>query len=295
MDNNFKPFSAQRTNTTSTLNIYTGLQSFKAVGVNLSKDKIEALIGREWKLPTDYIKSERMGRMIKPVEIWMENEEFGIKERLAFEISMDTDKSATGKQRFINNVGEFAWAVDIDTLKENPKMKWFYEDLDGNPRFIREAYVGEYSLFKFVQTLMRYNSRDRGANFLAEADSNGISIKELYDGNLDGLRSFIDWANENNNHIVLLCSVRRKDAEKIYYNQVIELNADLFFQTTNGKVNPASISKLINMTEKGERTTQKMYSTNFKRFVPIGQPDSNEEECFNAIPAQTVNKTVDAF
>lgn len=261
--------------------LYTGMTVFKVLSVNPSKDEIETMLSREYKLNVNYDRFELNGRMFRPIDIWVQDVN-GLMDPIPIRylLSLDNDVASTGSIRFVNSKGMFTYAKSEDELRGNPKMEWFSK----HP--FRPAKIGERELFVFMQKLMRYNNRDEEANFMDDAKDNNITIEKLYDNDLIGLRIFLDWCNKNDNHIVLIAAVRSTaklvDGEpKTYYNQTLVNNPDFFFMTSTKEVSNKSFDTLRKEIDKGTRITKYMYTVEFQDFV--------KEECINAIPDSTVS------
>lgn len=279
-------FNSSNSTSSATPKFFTGLASFKVLTVNPTKDQIEKFINREYKLNVNYDIVELNGKSYRPIEIWVQEVNNNIEALpLRFLVANEPEVTQSGTARMVNSVGTFTYVKDLSTLDSNPKMTWFTKHK------YRPALIGEYELYTFMQQLMRYSSNGENASFIADAESNGITISNLYNNNLNGLTKFFDWCNTNSNSITLLTCVRStskivNDEEKIYYNQNICTNPDFFFRS-NGDVSQKAIEAVKNAYSKGERITKYLFTAEFQPFV--------KEECLNAVPAEIVNNSSSSF
>jgi hypothetical protein len=275
-------FNSSNSTSSSQPKFFTGLAPFKVIGVNPSKEQIEKFINREYKLNVNYEIVEMNGRSYRPIEIWVQEVNNNIEPLpLRFLISTASEVTQSGTSRMVNSVGTFTYVKDLSTLDSNTKMSWFTKHK------YRNAMIGEYELYSFMQQLMRYSSNGEGASFLADAEANGITIPTLYNNDLKGLSKFFEWCNTNNNTIVLLTCVRSTskivgDEEKVYYNQALCTNPDFFFRSS-GDVTQKAIDAVKTAHAKGERITKYFFTAEFQPFI--------KEECLNAVPTEVVNNT----
>jgi hypothetical protein len=263
--------------------LYTGMTVFNFLAINPSKEEIEKIIGKEYKLNVSYDVFDLNGRQLRPIEIWLQDKE-GYMEPVSirFLIGRDDDITQNGSIRFVNDKGVFTFAKSEDALRNNEKQNWY-------TKFpFRIAKVGEHELFTFLQKLMRYNNFAEEANFMNDAASNGVTIENIFNNDLKGLRTVLDWCKENNNQIVMIAAVRSTskivDGEpKVYYNQTLVTNPQYFYTTSTGEVSAKSITNVKDEIAKGQRVSKYMYTVNFQPFV--------KEECINSVPEQAVSAT----
>lgn len=261
--------------------LYTGLNVFTILGVNPTKEQIEEWNGSEYKLRVDYTIQTVNERRVRPVEVWLQSLDGYIKaESIRFLIGMDDDINRNGTVRYVNELGEFCQGKTDPGA--NPKMDWFTKSS------YRVAKQGEYELYSFMQALMRYNSRDKDAGFMRDAEGLGVTVENIFDGNFDGVNKFFQWSTENDNRIVLLTAVRRSEkvgenGEKRYYdNQTIVGNPDYFYRTQGNEVQARSFKNISDEMEKGRRITNSMFTIYFQEF--------REEDCLNKVPDQTAQE-----
>lgn len=259
--------------------LFTGLNNFKVVGLNPSKEEIENYLGREYKLNVNYDIVDLNGRSLRPIEIWLKDTSDHMETLpIRFYMSDTDDVSQSGTIRFVNSKGNFASAKSEELLRENEKMSWFTQ----YP--FRVAKLGEFELYTFMQKLMRYNSRGENAAFMDDAVKLEITPEQIFNNRLKGLHEFFNWCNENNNTIVLLSAVRSTSKivdgdEKLYYNQTLVNNPNFYFASSTGTISSYTIKAVKDAIDKGERISKFMFTVEFQPFV--------KENCINAIPEET--------
>lgn len=263
-----------------TSKLFTGLSAFKVLAVNPSKEKIEEMLGREYKLNVDYSIVNLNGRNSRPIEIWVQDVNSNIDPTpLRFYISQDIDVAQSGAIRFVNEKGVFTYSKGKELLQENANMQWFTKVP------FREAFIGETELFTFMQKLMRYNNYSDDAQFMRDAAENGITIENIYNNNLEGLRKFFEWCNGNDNNIVLIAAVRSTSKivdgeEKVYYNQTVVNNPNFFFMTSNKEVSAKSVAAVNEELSKGTKVSKYLFSVLFQPF--------DKDKCVNSVPANAM-------
>jgi len=280
-------FGSSNTSSSNSPKLFTGLTAFKVLGVNPSKQEIESYINKEYKLNVNYDIVEMNGRSMRPVEFWVSQVDNHMEPvAIRFLISTSDDIAQTGSVRVVNNVGSFSYTKDLDNLATNEKMNWFTK------HSFRQAKVGEYELFTFMQALMRYNANGKEAQFLEDTKGNGITVENIVNNDLSGLRKFIDWCNSNGNMIVLLSCVRSTSKivdnnERVYYNQTLCTNPDFFFRSKSGDVSADAIKKVKTAHANGDRITKYLFTAEFQPFIL--------EECLNNVPQETVSTSTNTF
>lgn len=273
------------TSTTTRKPLYTGLNVFTVLGVNPTKEQIEEWTGSEYKLKVDYTIQTINDKRLRPIEVWVKSVDDYVKaESLRFLVGTQPDVNQNGTTRYVNSLGEFCFSK-VDPI-ENDKMGWFTKNT------YRVAIQGEYELYNFMQKLMRYNSREAASNFMGDAETMGITIQSLYDGNIDALRTFFDWCNSNDNMITLLCAVKRNikvdenNKSRIYDSQIVVNNPEYFYRATNKSVSEYAFKDIAEAIEKGRRVTNSLFTITFQDFV--------EENCLNKVPANPATEVGDA-
>lgn len=276
-------FNGSNTTNSGKSRNYTGMTVFNVLALNPSKEEIEAMLGKEYKLNVNYDAFDLNGKMLRPVEIWVKDVAgYMDPTPMRFLVGLMDDVASTGAIRFVNTKGVFTYGKSEEALRDNPKMEWFTK----NP--FRPAKAGEYELFTFLQKLMRYNNYSDDANFMADAEARGVTIENIYNNNLTGLREVFDWCNSNENKIVLIAAVRSTSKlvegnPVIYYNQTIVSNPQFFYTTSTEEVGSASINNLKAEIDKGSRVSKYLFTIGFQPFV--------KEECINLAPDAVVSAT----
>jgi hypothetical protein len=269
-------------NTTGNLpQFFTGLTSFTVLGINPSKEQIEDWKSEKYNLNVDYSIKSFNNVDKKPIDIWLKSADGCVIEPLRYTIGLNDVVSLSGNYQFVNSVGNFTYSASEDTLKNNSKMDWFTK----YP--MRKAKVGEEDLYGFMKALMNYNANKPESNFISDAENNKITPQELFEGNLTGLKAFIDWCNENKNELVALCAVRKTEKlsveglNKIYYNQMIVPKSDYLFAGKDGVVSNRCYNKIQSDLDKGVVVTNAMFTIAYSLF--------KESESLNKIPDNKVN------
>lgn len=277
-------FNGSNTSNNASRNkLYTGMTAYKFVALNPTKEQIETILGKEYKLNVNYDAFELNGRMFRPIEVWLQDVNGYMEPTpMRFLVGQDDDITQSGTIRFVNEKGVFTMSKSEDVLRNNPKQLWYTE----HP--FRVAKVGENELYTFMQKLMRYNNFDKDAKFIKDAEALDITAESIFNNRLDGLRKFFDWCNENNNSIVLVAAVRStskmvENEEKTYYNQTLVTNPNYFYTTSTGDVSPKSIEHIRGEIGKGNRISKYLFTVEFQPFV--------KEECINDVPTATVSSS----
>lgn len=280
-------FNGSNSESNNRTKLYTGMTAFNFLALNPTKVEIENFIGKEYKLNVNYDAFELNGRMFRPIEVWLQDTK-GYMEPVSmrFLIGRDDDITQTGTIRFVNDKGVFTMSKSEDALRNNPKQEWYTK----HP--FRVAKVGENELYTFMQKLMRYNNYDEKANFMKDAEVLGINAENIYNNQLDGLKQFFNWCNENKNSIVLIAAVRSTskmvdNEPRVYYNQTLVTNPQFFYTTSSGEVSAKSIENLRSEIGKGSRVSKYLFTVEFQPFV--------KEECINDVPNEVVTSNATSF
>ncbi len=261
--------------------LYTGLNVFEVLGINPMKEQIEEWTGNPYKLNVDYSIVRINDKQVRPLEIWLKSTDGYVVENLRFLIGTADDINQNGTVRYVNTVGEMCQGK-VDP-KENPNMAWF------TSKPYRVAKQGEYELYNFMQKVMRYNSREENAAFMADAEKLGITVDNIYNNNIQGLIQFFDWIKENGNKVILLCAVRKSEkiaddsTKKVYENQTLVNNPEYFYQTSKNEVTGRAIAKMSEALEKGRRISNSLFTIHFQDF--------KEEDCLNKVPENVASPT----
>lgn len=265
-----------------------GLGAIKIVAVNPNKKELENLLGRDLERDPDYsIKDNQDGTKTRPISFWFENSEGKlISERIYVSNKPITAKDGT-VFKFINAVGQISYfAPSAETIANNPKVNKWYKT-EG----MRKLNIGEDILYTLLQNFTRYNPREEGANWCAVMDGIELTAEALYNGNYEGLRKFVAYIQENNNQLIVLHAVRRRETEDgVRYNQQLVLREETMFRTTDGEVMEWMIGKLKEF--RSSQIAAGYEITNSDYIVDRLQPHTpNSFEATDA-PNEVVNKFI---
>lgn len=251
---------------------FTGLGAVKVLCVNPQKDQLEELLSRKVNYDPDYSirKSTLTGEDVRPLEFWVRNIKTGSVIRMNFDISTKLIESKTGKNIFINSIGQQSYFADnADVIINNEKLDSWY-----GKEGLRPLMVGEDKLFDFLQKLSCYSPKADGANWSEFTKTNGLTVEQLYEGNFKPLNDFIDYVNKMDiNSIIVLHVVKeklREDEETPRYYQEILTNPKTWFITRDGEVKDymkESVKELAEEKEQqGYSLTSKYFSYDFMEF-----------------------------
>jgi len=221
---------------------YVGLGAIKILAFNPSKKELENILGKELERDTDYsIRENPDGTKSRALSFWFENSEGKIiSERIYISDKPISTKDGE-KFKFINKVGQISYfAKTSEEIANNPKVnKWY------NPEGMRKLKEGEDTLYLLLQQFVRYDSRAEGANWCETMDSIELTADALYNGNYDGMRKFISYIQSNDNQLIVLHTVRRRETDEgIRYNQQLIFREETMFRTTDGQVMEWMLGKL---------------------------------------------------
>lgn len=264
----------------------TGLGVVNVVAVNPTNDEYKTIVGKELPYPLTYEAKDNTNtnRVEFPVRLLVYNKDKDTYGFLNFSVAEEDDVAKTGSIRYIDSRGAVTWSRDLDTIKNNEKMAWFDS---ANARPLK---VGEYALYKFIQTLTSYDGKAEGANFLSEMGKNGISSGVIFSGNIKGLKDLFSWSNKQNYAITVLFTVEEKvKDEKTLENQRIISNPDTFFYTdlvegTNNRTVSNYSYKALKQLVEGSSTKD---AINIKGYATYKLQDYKKEDCFNLEPSST--------
>jgi hypothetical protein len=231
---------AQSTNNNIIRN-FVGLGAVTLVAVNPNKKQLEKILGREIQNDPDYsINEDNNGVKTRPLSFWFDSNGKIFSERIYIGNSAITTKNGD-KFKFINSVGQISYyASSAEDIANNPKVsKWY------SPNGMRKLLIGEDILYSMLQNFVRYNPKEEGANWMEVMNNIGCTGENLFQGNYEGLNKFIEYINSNNNMLIVLHAINRRETEDgVRYNQKLILRDDTMFRTTDGEVMEWMINKL---------------------------------------------------
>lgn len=197
--------------------LHTGAANFKVVGLNPTKQELEAIYGRELNFDPEYIGTtkvtdsdgEREVTQIR-LDFYLSNEEAGLTEKIQFYVADTHHRSQGGKYKVINSFGKDTWleedAIKTKTLPEN--MQWFNND------GLKVAKRGEVELISFLVNLLNLPFDLRKVSDPSEAYAR-IDKEEwakIFQGDVSLLKGIID---NTNNKIGVLLGVKTKGDGKL--------------------------------------------------------------------------------
>lgn len=221
---------------------FVGLGAVKLVAVNPNKKELEVLLGRDLERDPDYsIKEDQNGVKTRPLSLWFENSEGKIiSERLYMGNKPITTKDGD-KFKFINALGQISYfSPTAEDIQNNPKVNKWYK-----PNGMRKLLLGEDILYQTLQAFTRYDARAEGANWMEVMNNIKLTGEEIYGGNFDGLKKFAQYIQDNNNQLIVLHAVKRRETDEgVRYNQQLVLREETMFRTTNGEIMEWMFGKL---------------------------------------------------
>jgi hypothetical protein len=190
------------------IKLYTGVENFKVVALNPSKEEMEEMYGREINFTPEYtgeveVEDSDGKRKVKQIRLdfFLANEDSSITTKLQFYVSDTHHRSSTGKLKCINSFGADIWlekdAVDNQNLPDN--LQWY--NADG----VKISRRGEIELISFLVNLLNlpYDLSKVSDVSDAYAKINDQEWKTMINqGDVSLLRNII--ANTNNKIGVLL-------------------------------------------------------------------------------------------
>lgn len=197
--------------------LHTGAANFKVVGINPTKEELEAIYGRELNFDPEYTGTttvtdsdgEREAGQIR-LDFYIHNEEEGLTEKVQFYVANTHHKSQSGKYKVINSFGKDTWlteeAIKNKTLPDN--MQWY--NADG----VKVAKRGEVELISFLVNLLNLPWDTSKVSDVSEcyARIDKEEWAKIFAGDVSLLKGLID---STNNKIGILLGVKTKGDGKL--------------------------------------------------------------------------------
>lgn len=197
--------------------LHTGAANFKVVGINPTKEELEAIYGRELNFDPEYTgettvtdsDGERNARQIR-LDFYLQNEEQGLTEKVQFYVSDTHHKSQSGKYKVINSFGKDTWlteeSIKTKTLPDN--MQWY--NADG----VKVAKRGEVELISFLVNLLNLPWDTSKVADVSEcyARIDKEEWAKIFTGDVALLKGLID---STNNKVGILLGVKTKGDGKL--------------------------------------------------------------------------------
>jgi len=267
-------------------NKYTGLAPAKLMAINPNQAELSKLLGNDisWepKYPTIPGTDGQPDKF--PLTFWVKHAEKDHFTTMTIYVANSPITSKNGKHVFVNKVGQASYyAESAQALIDNQNTSWY------NKEGLRPMNIGENELYALMQTIVRFNPNEDGADWESAMKQDGITMDRLVKGDVSGLRKFIEYANSETpekqpNCFICLYCVKRKDVTTPegtttkYYQNILG-KSESWFRTTNCEVTPSNKAKLRKVIEDRrqqgyELSTNAMYTIDFQDF--------NEADCENS-------------
>jgi hypothetical protein len=277
-------FSGTSESTNKSYTPYTGMAAFKILAVNPTKTEIEDIINRPYPLEVNYdLRTDNNGNSVRPIEFWVttQTNNVTITDRITFQIGDTTVKSQSGNYQYVNTKGISRYGQTIEEVTEK------YKTISEKSAFVRPMVIGEDALYNFMQRALGYKSSEENAQFLTDCEQANITPTSLYQGDVNGLRGFIEFVNGKSRKIGLVLGVKPKeklldDGTKVTQNrQVILNNPDFFFTLAGGVVTDYNTGKLQEVIDYKIKNNASLGTALFT----IGFQQYKKEDCVNNMPS----------
>lgn len=266
----FDNIKNQINQTPEEVKLFTGLTPVKVLAINPTEDQLKTIIGdAATKFDTTYAIKKLGDDDARPVNIWVQDLAKKAKPQLmTINLINKPTEFESGYYKIINDHNRVTIST-MERIKENPKMSWYSQN------GMRKELKGENTLYTFIQRLVGYNVEGE-KSFTQSLKDENLDFESVYNGNFDGLRNLVDFA-EKQKFTIVVPYVVRENAGK-YYQDVL-INPDVIFR--GHAVNNGMIRRMKTVHEKAEERgyalTNKFFTYEFQEF--------NEADCVNAAPA----------
>ena len=197
--------------------LYTGVENFKVVGVNPTKQELEAMYGREINFDPEYIGSTKVedgdGEREVPqirLDFYLANEDESVTTKIQFYVANTHHKSQTGKFKVINDFGRVTWLDQqaIQTKQMPDNMTWY------NASGVKVAKRGEEELISFLVNLLNlpYKIDELKDKSDAFAKISSEEWKKIFSGDVSLFRNILGGTN---NKVGVLLGVKTKTDGKL--------------------------------------------------------------------------------
>lgn len=275
----------------NTIKNYVGLGAVQLIAVNPNQAELENILGKKLEQAPDYsVRENPDGSKARPVSLWFKNSEDKlISERIYIGNKHITTKNGD-KFKFINSVGQISYyATSAEDIANNPKVSKWYKTTG-----MRKLYEGEDILYTILQNLSRYDARVEGANWMEVMNSIGLTAEKIYDNQTDGLKQFVKYCQDNNNMLIVLHSVARREVDgNVRFNQRLVLREETMFRTTDGTVLEWMVNRLRDFNSQQLAAGYSITNQDFK-VSSLQEYNPREFEVQDAdMPSGTVSKFLD--
>lgn len=209
---------------TNVPSLYTGLESFKLLGVNPTKEQISQWQGRDANYEPNYdLVQDNKGQMVRPFHVWFNGETVGPM-RIILNIGNSKPSYETGNYQIVTTHGDIVWAKAKG--EANPK-----------PEFAdhRPLVTGESDLLTIVMSFLKAD----GLKFEGDQDfsTQVASLKQdataVYAGDYSGWNKLAAWTNENNLFVSMPVGVKERDVVLDNGSTVTRSNMTIPYRTLN--------------------------------------------------------------
>jgi hypothetical protein len=191
--------------------LYTGVENFKVIAVNPTKEELAKIYGRDITFDLEYINETEVkdgagDRKVPQVRLdfYLSNEE-GVNVKASFYVAKTFHQSATNKFKVVNDFGRTTWltkeAIDSGSVPEN--MHWY------NSSGLKVAKRGEEEVLSFIINLLNipYDLTKVADVSEAYARIPEADWEKIFAGDFSILRAAIE---STNNKIGMLLGVKTK-------------------------------------------------------------------------------------
>tara|TARA_R110002072_G_scaffold10015_5_gene47378 strand:- start:1232 stop:1978 length:747 start_codon:yes stop_codon:yes gene_type:complete len=192
------------------IKLYSGLSNFNVIAINPNMAELHTLGINVKTEPNYYV--EFSGKEYFKLTFWVKNEDLTTR----MEILMQNEHrvSQSGKNQWMNNVGQDTWADGV------PTYDWWK-----NPDSSRKAYVGEETLINFVKAW---------ANVAYGDEVTFDSMEKIVQGDVTELKALLGMLSVN--QVRLLVGVKDGKYQNVYlknFGRVKPQRDDLFVKALN--------------------------------------------------------------
>lgn len=286
--NNFSKYEDQLNKTPQvSRNLYTGLTTFKVLGINPTLEDLSEIIGEERasKFDLSYsIREDIAGNKVRPITIWIQDVEEKMSPTI-FTINIgDFDSvSQSGNRQILNDRFQHTYSQSIDTLVSNPNMYWFSQE------GMEYAKFGIIDWYEFVNKLLRFDLGGE-VKFLDFVEDVKLDFRTIYDGDFSGLHEFVTYATDKEMCFVGMALVKEKEGGEAFYQDFLD-KPNFWFKGNEAtdQIKEKVRSEIQKTEERGYKITTKHYSIDFKIFNPeqagVQEKKDHEAAVVNSLEA----------
>tara|TARA_R110002126_G_scaffold14240_2_gene60392 strand:+ start:163 stop:1086 length:924 start_codon:yes stop_codon:yes gene_type:complete len=228
----------------SAVKLYTGVENFRVVAVNPSKEEMEKMYDRELNFTPEYVGTtkvtdsdgEREVNQIR-LDFFLANEDNSITTKVQFYVADTHHRSASGKYKCINSFGRDIWlekdAVQTKTLPDN--LSWY--NADG----VKVAKRGETEMISFLVNLLNLPFNLDKVSDVSEAYAriDKAEWAKIIGGDVTLLRNIVAGTN---NKVGILLGVKTTGEGKL---RQTALNKHTLRQFTLSSTKPAKYKYIL--------------------------------------------------